>query len=177
MGMKMGRCLNSISVFHYLVVVSRIRRLRSCVSLLTPVITVPATATIVDARPMAVSWPSSLKFPCERVDFWQEFTYPKDPDPSKLAIFRTLPLRHTGSNPFIAGSLVILRVGNFEKTGHRVMLLDDAFVATCLHEGLFIISWMFFRRCWFRNPANTLGPGVFPQPVGTGHGVNYLSGN
>ena len=53
--MKMGRCLNSISVFHYLVVVSRIRRLRSCASLLTPVITVPATATIVDARPMAVS--------------------------------------------------------------------------------------------------------------------------
>ena len=62
MGMEMGRCLNSIFVFHYLVVVSRIRRLRSCASLLTPVITVFATTTIVDARRWRVSWPS-LKFP------------------------------------------------------------------------------------------------------------------
>ena len=36
--------------------------------------------------------------------------FPEYPDPSKLAILRTLSLRHTGSNPSIGGSQLILRV-------------------------------------------------------------------
>ena len=39
--------------------------------------------------------------------------YPKYPDPSKRAILRTLPLRHTGSNPSIGGSQLILTMGLF----------------------------------------------------------------
>ena len=72
---------------------------------------------------------------------------------------------------------MILRVGNFEKTGHRVMLLDDVHVQHVfmrfVHHLMDVFSQMLLMVQKSCKPWN-LG---CIQPVGTGHGVNYPPGS